>query len=132
MADELLSVARGVSDWAGDPVPAPRWSSGRRPLDALRATLLAEPGVVLTVGGDRGLTEAAAKRVVRSFGRSDPATLLRRSGRAVPAGAAGKYRTRAWSRDPSMRRWMVDVCYIPPETGSRGQADEGGGSTATT
>jgi len=131
MTDELLSIARGVSDWTGDPVPAPRWSQGRRPLDELRLTLLAEPGTVLTVGGEKGLTETGAKRVVRSFGRSDPATLLRRSGRLAAAGTAGEYRTRAWSRDPSMRRWMVDVCYIPPGASSLGGQAEGGAPVAT-
>ncbi len=93
--------------------------------------LLGEPGTVFTVGGDKGLTGAAAKRLVRSFGRSDPATLLRRSGRAVPAGTAGEYRTRVWSRDPSLRRWTVDVCYIPSEAGSRNEGEDGEGSTTT-
>ena len=117
--------------WVGDPVPAPRWSRGRGPLDGLRMALLGEPGTVFTVGGDKGLTGAAAKRLVRSFGRSDPATLLRRSGRAVPAGTAGEYRTRVWSRDPSLRRWTVDVCYIPSEAGSRNEGEDGEGSTTT-
>lgn len=125
MADEELTVARGVSDWTGEPVPPPRWSRGRGPLDRLRATLLGEPATVFTVGGDKGLTEAVAKRVVRSFGRSDPATLLRHLGRPVPAGTGGRYRTRVWSRDPGMRRWMVDVCYVPPETGCDSKAADG-------
>lgn len=84
------------------PVEAPKANESAH--DKVRREVIAAEGQWLVLNTRRALTEAAARRLARSYQRAKPARLVETS--------TGKFAARPFVRDET---WLVAVCYQPSD-----------------
>lgn len=89
----------------GPPPAAPKANESMH--DKARRVLIAQPGQWMTLNARVKLSEAAARRLARSYQRAKP-------GRLVPA-ASGRFAAQPFVRDDA---WLVAAVYEPPTAGS--------------
>lgn len=91
-------------DHAPDPAP----KAGETPHDRVRRDIIAADGDWIVLHTRTALTEAAARRLARSYSRAKPARL--------DPTAHGRFLGRPFQRD---RTWLVAVAYQPPDPSTR-------------
>lgn len=82
------------------PIPAPKASESAH--DKVRRLLIAQPGQWMVLNARVKLSEATARRMVRSYQRAKPVRLVEQ--------ATGRFEARPFVRDDT---WLVAVAYQP-------------------